>query len=1337
MLCRLCALGIAISLAFPAQAAPTLHVSFDKGLDADKALGGKKAYQRNVQVVPGKMGKGVRMGKADQFLFYPAPKSLNLMKGTISMWVKPVGFSPSEAPDVVWEGYELFRVSSNRDEIRLEISRHGMDNNTNRCVQIQTCPVQPDGIGGSGQRIRAYGWIQRHMRKLQIPWPEGRFKHVAGTWDFEAGRLDVYIDGNQAASVQDGNLKKRWGKTPSSFQIGPYKGIKLPGGKGSDTKNVVLDEIRLFDYRLSPVEIAALAHGEASNEYDRKKDYRVPLVTIPPISSPPTIDGRMSAGEWNAAAGVGGFVDIGATNRNSGYVAGDDVLVKVAYDRANLYALFGTPLDKMPPAYTGGDDHYDPKLEMIEFWFAPEGERGDIFQFIGAPNGATYDSKNNGERWDCKWGYKNSLSDGRWIAEIQVAFSDLGVAPPKKGDEWRMNFCRFYAQEKRATCWSDTLTRYDVVSRFGRARFGDESAAVVTDVTQMLLGKIGWRYSMTNPSDTSMKVELDIQGRLRPIYQLDGVEGDGQTRHAIGDLFLHIRAAALKPGQTFARSIVDSFQKRGTRFYSLAAFRLPSRTPIFAQLIPISPAAGQMLFVHTAALYETRQVMVDVEAGPLRAQIEGDLTIKTVLKAGGKAFAATEQPLAKDQQIVGLKPAPWQAGEYTVEVSALEGGTVVARAAKPLAIKPKPVWWGNTIGMTDMVQPPWTPVRVKDRRVSVWGRDYDLARTGLPRQIITQKAPLLAGPIALRLGENGEDIREAVLTKKTLKATRAVHAVSGRLGPYKVTGNIEVTYDGVVEYDYTLDPTASGTEIPGLCLEIPVRKEIAEYLVRRAAGQGLIRNVSFRIGKDLVLPFNYSLWIGDIDHGLNWYTDTDEGWTAPHEKTVELKLLRDRALLRLHILGKGPATAVRLRFGLLATPFRPLKKGWRTTRLAGSHDFWTRGNLDLYDTAKLALFGKSPLDKKPNGEYYVSERDRRWLDRVIKHAHDRGSRFVLYTSGHGLAEQANAGVYQTYHTEWDMLPRGSYNSPPRRFFLVCPKSRHVDYFMWNLDRMIKAGKLDAVYFDQGTAGFCKNALHGCGYQDGAVRRRTGTVRAQREFYRRARQVFIDNGKEPLIIGHTSTQVIPANYTHLDALLNGEQFTGALVDGDYIKTIDEPMLRTQWSARLMGIPPIFLAETMWAEMKRNRWSSKDLFRKHLASARGVKATRNMMALLLPNDIIFYGGLLNIEIGERIWAVWDTLGQATYVSHRHKGLSTEPGPPRIQTGLYIKPNGEALLAVGNLEQNSTTVRVTIDAALYKLQGKQAVDMLDNKPTAVEDQTVQLDVGGKDFRLVLLKR
>jgi hypothetical protein len=1317
------------------HATETFHATFDAALDAELAAGAAKANARNVKQIPGKSGRAVQLGRPDQYLFYPAPDNLDLQKGSVVLWLKPIGFSPAETPAAGYDFFDLLRVSSDRDEIRLSLFRSGTDDNTNRCIQIQTAPVQADGIGGGPNRTRAYGWIRQHRKELLVPWPEGEFKHVAATWDFDVGQLEVYIDGRLSAAVQDANLKKKWDQAPSSFQVGTYNGVKFHDRKGSAELNIAIDEFKVFNRRLAPYEIAALAGITiADDSYDREKQYRLPLITIPETGQAPVIDGAMTAGEWDMAAGVTGFLNIGKV-AGSGYLANDNALARVMYDGDSLYALFVTPIDNAPAPFAGNNDHYDPAQEMIEFWFAPNGTSGKLFQFIGAANNATYDSLDDRKEWNAKWQFSNSHKDGRWIAEIAVTFAELGVSPPQKGDEWRMNFCRYYSQEKRATCWSDTIARYNVVSRFGRARFGDAAVSLVTDSGRLLHGQIGWQCSLANPTDTGMHVELDVQSRRKPVYQVEGGENDGMTRAAVGNIFLEVHPVRLAAGETRSISINDGFQNRRTRFYSIMCARLPDRVRLFEQLIPLSPASGRLLSLKANALYDAKKVVAEIECGALRAQNPGPLTFKATLTRNGAAVATVQSPVSGDRQTIALEPNPWTAGEYSVEVVALRNQQPVATTTSLLHVEPYPEWWGNDIGKTDMVQPPWTPVQASDNRVSTWGRTYELGDSGLPSQIRSQDEPILADPVTLQVAD--ATFTDAKLTVQTARDTSVVYSVTGSLGPYRVNGKVEVTFDGVAEYDYQLSVEDGTTDIAGLWLEIPLPRETAKYLVKRTKGQGLFHDATTVIKHDLKLPFNYSLWLGDVPRGLNWYSDTDEGWTASRNDAVELQVTADRVRLRVHVLRAGRATPVRLRFGLLATPFRPLKGNWRTLRMASNHDWWKRGNIHHYDTAKLALFGRSPLDKKPNGEFHVPAADRQWLDDKIAYARGRGAKFCLYSPGHGLAEKGNNHIYRTYHAEWDMLPLQTYNGAKRRFIQVCPKSRHPDFFMWNLDRMIKADKLDVVYFDQGVADPCRNGLHGCGYRDGAARHDTQTVRAQREFYRRVRQVFIDNGKEPFIIGHTSTQMIPANYTFLDAQLNGEQFTGGLVDNDYIRSLDVPMLLTQWRAPLMGIPAIFLPEIMWQALKRNRWSSKDLFEKHLVSDEAVAATRNLMALLLPNDIIFYGGLQNIPLAERIWGVWDTLGEAQYVSHRSATVSTRPGPKTVHAGLYLRPDGTALLAVGNLEETTADVAITIDPKTLDLSDMTVADKFEGKPCTLATQTVTLAVGGRDFRLVELKK
>ena len=59
------------------------------------------------------------------------------------------------------------------------------------------------------------------------------------------------------------------------------------------------------------------------------------------------------------------------------------------------------------------------------------------------------------------------------------------------------------------------------------------------------------------------------------------------------------------------------------------------------------------------------------------------------------------------------------------------------------------MWEGNTLGMTDKVLPPFTPVTVKGQQVGVVLRNYMLDGLGLFAQVTSQEAPLLAAPMRL------------------------------------------------------------------------------------------------------------------------------------------------------------------------------------------------------------------------------------------------------------------------------------------------------------------------------------------------------------------------------------------------------------------------------------------------------------------------------------------------------------------------------------------------------------------------------------------------------------
>jgi hypothetical protein len=253
-----------LALCASVHADMVFHASFDKGLDADTAAGdGKANAPKSAKRVPGKMGDGVELGSADAYLAYPTEGNVSLAKGSIAMWVKPVGFSPSQLADVEWDQFDLFRIvvrtRPHSDEMRLRILRINRQTGQESMLEMLTGPAGEDGFGGSGKRVYVRCWLRHKRQGVMNPWKEGEFKHVAATWDHERGRVEIYLDGKRAGVMEKDVLKKKSEKPEKSFAVGPFRGTMYKGGKGSDVKKVVIDDVRIYDHCLTAEQAAALA----------------------------------------------------------------------------------------------------------------------------------------------------------------------------------------------------------------------------------------------------------------------------------------------------------------------------------------------------------------------------------------------------------------------------------------------------------------------------------------------------------------------------------------------------------------------------------------------------------------------------------------------------------------------------------------------------------------------------------------------------------------------------------------------------------------------------------------------------------------------------------------------------------------------------------------------------------------------------------------------------------------------------------------------------------------------------------------------------------------------
>jgi hypothetical protein len=208
-----------------------------------------------------------------------------------------------------------------------------------------------------------------------------------------------------------------------------------------------------------------------------------------------------------------------------------------------------------------------------------------------------------------------------------------------------------------------------------------------------------------------------------------------------------------------------------------------------------------------------------------------------------------------------------------------EQGREQTLASEKLTSPGPPLWRGNRIGISSTPPPPWTPLVLRDkgfRALSCWGREYRFGDLGMPQQIISAGAKLLAAPIAFRVSAGGRPVTWTPGPTSVASGTDAVviakGSASGAVGTLEWTATAE--FDGMIRYDLVLRP-AGGAIVDGMELR-------ASLDPAHATLYHLARAVTDNLGGATPALFQASWasywWLGDEERSLAGFCESDEAW---------------------------------------------------------------------------------------------------------------------------------------------------------------------------------------------------------------------------------------------------------------------------------------------------------------------------------------------------------------------------------------------------------------------------------------------------------------------------
>jgi hypothetical protein len=638
-------------------------------------------------------------------------------------------------------------------------------------------------------------------------------------------------------------------------------------------------------------------------------------LALPLLAARPTIDGRIGDDEWRGAVSLFGFREL-----NTGQFLAPQPQVLLGRDAEALYLAArlpkpaGAALKQAVTAHDGQlwDD------DAVELFIDPHGGDGRYYQFIVNAAGVTWESVAHDASFSAEWEARTGVADDAWTAEVRVPLAALGVAAPAEGAVWGFNVGWDRQTPSPALLsWSPVTKGFHQPEAFRQVTFLHGAAPfTIAGVTDPQGGWLGLKVQCEAPQGETATAALTVA-------QLGGAKN------------VQTGTASLDPGERRPVGVrIDLPMKDGAPVagdYEARLALTAGAVTCTDITVPFTIRPKLEIALRKCFLEDSKVIVQVSTPGVQLPEGQGVLQVQLLTAEGqvAKDVVAALPAQGKSAEVT-LPMAGLASGQYAVRAVATDAnGAEVGRASTPFELPAKPAWLGSKEGLTDKVLPPWTPVKVDGRTVSVWGRTYEFEGMPLPSAVTTAGASVLAGPIRLVAQADGVaqewgSPKASVTERKPSAATIRTETSSQSL---RLAGSVRVEYDGVLRSDFAVEPLGAAT-LDSLVLEVPVKADNAKYLYHFPGQWGSSYNAGALPKDGFEAPFRPYIWLGDDDRGVAWFSESDQGFTPSQAKDVtSIRREGEQVILRVRIIGEPVklTAPLKLTFGMEATPVKPLK----------------------------------------------------------------------------------------------------------------------------------------------------------------------------------------------------------------------------------------------------------------------------------------------------------------------------------------------------------------------------------------------------------------------------
>ncbi len=517
-----------------------------------------------------------------------------------------------------------------------------------------------------------------------------------------------------------------------------------------------------------------------------------PVLRIPKMATPPTIDGKIGEKEWAGASEVTGFISL---NRMDQYPADMRGTWYLGYDDTNLYLAMHLPVPKGVTLNAQTKDPADCDNENailfgdhVEIQITPHTVRRAMqtgfgfYKFIVNPFDVysdywhNCDAPGNESGWASGSKIKSTFDQGNWWLEMAIPIvgtmksPDGGMIKKTDGLELIMQLVNTgscggysYASWVPGGWWLAWDLFYKVIL--------DPQAPVMqfTDTGDLINGKLDTLVRMRGANGQAATVALevlDIDGKpvfkgekkltLNPSdwrqasFQQAALAVTNWDEKQKGDMRNRFILRVESDGKTVYTANIP-FVRHTPEWTRKTYGEYVSSLPKGDYKTKIAYIAGNGKFrvtVNTDVIGTIPQPVRDAKEFRLRIQSE----------KGGKEILDRKLPITKGLGSHLLELGQLE-GAYDVTIDLLDAKGAVVSTRKHKFSRVKHEWENNTIGKERLVIPPFRPIEFAGETLKTRWTQFKFGKGGLWESVKPFECPLLTGPMRIEAVVDGKEIK--------------------------------------------------------------------------------------------------------------------------------------------------------------------------------------------------------------------------------------------------------------------------------------------------------------------------------------------------------------------------------------------------------------------------------------------------------------------------------------------------------------------------------------------------------------------------------------------------